>query len=151
MANGYVRIEPDISDMRNLCSETWGLEGSKAKPFTTPGFQVDEKKLALREKEVPLDCQVATRYRSCVMKLSYLALDRADLGEPVKCLARSMAKPTPRKSKGSQEGCTLLVRDRTHWLFICGDKRFRSAFQLTLTAISLDAVRHAGALWEWCR
>ena len=29
------------------------------------------------------------------MRLSYLALDRADLGEPVKCLARSMAKPAP--------------------------------------------------------
>ena len=29
------------------------------------------------------------------MRLSYLALDRADLGEPLKCLARSMAKPTP--------------------------------------------------------
>ena len=28
------------------------------------------------------------------MRLSYLALDRADLGEPVKCLARSMSKPT---------------------------------------------------------
>ena len=29
------------------------------------------------------------------MRLSYFALDRADLGEPAKCLARSMAKPTP--------------------------------------------------------
>ena len=90
----YVRIEPDIRHaelvLRNL-----GLEGSKAEPLTTPGFKVDEKELALREKEVPLDSQCATRYRSCVMRLSYFALDRADLGEPVKCLARSMAKPTP--------------------------------------------------------
>ena len=37
------------------------------------------------------------------------------------------------------------------WLFICGDKRFRNAFQLTLTAISLDVVRHAGALRDWWR
>ena len=29
------------------------------------------------------------------MRLSYLALNRADLGETVKCLGRSMAKPTP--------------------------------------------------------
>ena len=29
------------------------------------------------------------------MRLSYLAMDRGDLGEPVKCLARSTAKPTP--------------------------------------------------------
>ena len=34
------------SDMRNL---------------TTPGFKVDEKELALREKEIPLDSQDATR------------------------------------------------------------------------------------------
>ena len=70
----YVRIEPDIRHaelvLRNL-----GLEGSKAKPLTTPGFKVDEKELALREKEVPLDSQGATRYGSCVMRLSYLALD----------------------------------------------------------------------------
>ena len=71
-----------------------------------------KKELALREREVPLDSQDATRYRSCVVRLSYLALDRADLGEPVKCLARSMAKPNTRKCKGSQEGCTLLLRDQ---------------------------------------
>ena len=80
----YVSIELDIRHaelvLRNL-----GLEGSKAKPLTSPGFKVDEKELALREKEVPLDSQGAARYRSCVMRLSYLALDRADLGEPVKC------------------------------------------------------------------
>ena len=89
----YVSIELDIRHaelvLRNL-----GLEGSMAKPLRTPGFKVDEKELALREKEVPLDSQGATRCRSCVLRLSYLALDRADLGEAVKCLARSMAKPT---------------------------------------------------------
>ena len=56
-----------------------GLEGSKAKPLTTPGFKVDEKDLALGEKEVPLDSGDVARYRSCVMRLSHLALDRADL------------------------------------------------------------------------
>ena len=64
------------------------------KPLKTPGFKVDEEELALRETEVPLEAADATRYRSCVMRLSFLAQDRADLGEPVKCLARSMAKPT---------------------------------------------------------
>ena len=65
------------------------------KPLTTPGFKLDEKELALRETEIPLESADATRYRSCVMRLSYLSQDRADLGEPVKCLARSMAKQTP--------------------------------------------------------
>ena len=90
----YVRIEPDIRHAE-LVPRDLGLEGSKAKPLTTPGFKVAEKELALRDKEVPLDSGDATRYRSCVTRLSYLALDRADLGEPVKCSARSMAKPTP--------------------------------------------------------
>ena len=104
----YVRIEPDIRHaelvLRNL-----GLEGSKAKPLTTPGFKVDEKELALREKEVPLDSQDATRYRSCVMRLSYLALDRSDLGAPVKCLARSMAKPTPGSLKDLKKVARYLL------------------------------------------
>ena len=34
-------------------------------------------------------------YRSCVMRHAYLAQDRSDFIEPVKCLARSMATPTP--------------------------------------------------------
>ena len=54
----YVRIQPDIRHaelvLRNL-----GLEGSKTKPFTTPGFKVVEKELALREKRVPLGSQDA--------------------------------------------------------------------------------------------
>ena len=49
MADGNVRIEPDIRHaelvLRNLV-----LEGSKAKPLTTPGFKMDVKELALREK-----------------------------------------------------------------------------------------------------
>ena len=83
------------SDTQNLCLRDLGLEGSKTKPLTTPGFKIDEKELALRETEVPLEAADATMYRSCVMRLSFLAQDRADMGEPVKCLARSMAKPTP--------------------------------------------------------
>ena len=90
--------------LRNL-----GLEGSKAKP---PGFKADEKELALREKEVPIDSQGAVRYRSCVMRLSYLALDRADLGEPVKCLARSMAKPTPGSLRDLKNVARYLLRTK---------------------------------------
>ena len=135
----YARTEPDLRHaglvLRNL-----GLEGSKAKPLTTPGFKVDEKELALREKEVPLDSGDATRYRSCVMRLSYFALDRADVGEP----ERSMAKPTPGSLRDLKKVARLFI-------FVATNKRFRSASQLTLTAISLDVVRHAGALREWCR
>ena len=90
----YVRLEPDIRHAE-LVLRDLGLEGSKANTIDDARFKVNEKELALRTREVPLDSGDATRYRSCVMRLSYLALDRADLGEPVKCLARSMARPTP--------------------------------------------------------
>ena len=89
----YVRIEPDIRHAE-LVLRDLALEGSKVKPLTTPGFKLDEKEAALRETEVPLEASDVTRYRSCVMRLSCLSQDRA-LGEPVKCLARSLAKPTP--------------------------------------------------------
>ena len=133
MADGMSGLS-QTSDMRNLCSETWA---------TTPGFKVDERELALREKEVPLDSGDAMRYRSCVMRLSYLALDRADLGEPVKCLARSMAKPTP----GSLRDLKKVARYLDLW---------RQTFPKCISTyvdseISLDVVRHAAVLWEWCK
>ena len=34
------------------------------KPLMTPGFKLDEKELALRETEIPLESADATRYRS---------------------------------------------------------------------------------------
>ena len=100
----YVRIEPDIRHAE-LVLRGLGLEGSKAKPLTTPGFKVDEKELALREKEVPLDSGDATRYRSCV---------GADL---VEVFSQVDGKANARKSRGSQEGCTLLVGGPNTWLF----------------------------------
>ena len=63
-----VSVEPDIRHaelvLRNL-----GLEGSKAEPLTPQGFKLDERELALRQTEVPLDSGVATRYWSCVVRL----------------------------------------------------------------------------------
>ena len=45
----YVRIEPDTRHAE-LVLRDLGLEGSKGQPLTSPGFKVDEKELALREK-----------------------------------------------------------------------------------------------------
>ena len=64
--------------------------------MTTPGFKVDEKELASREKEVPLDSGDGYEVQELYHEVVVPCLDRAELGEPVKCLARSMAKPTPR-------------------------------------------------------
>ena len=134
----YVRIEPDIRHAELVFSNL-GLEGSKAKRLTTPRFKVDEKELALREKEVPLDSQRCCEVQELCYEVVVPCLDRADLGEPVKCLVRSMAKPTPGSLRDSRKLHATCWGPKT-WLFICGDKRFRSAFQLTLRAILLDAV-----------
>ena len=107
------RIEPDIG-RAELVRGDLGLEGSKAKPLMTPGFKLDEVEFAWKETEVPLESADATRYRSCVMRLSYLSQDRADFGEPVKCLARVYCKADTRKPQRSQEGYTLLVGYQTH-------------------------------------
>ena len=113
----YVRIGPDIRHAELVLGDL-GLEGSKVKPLTTPGFKLDERDLALREIEVPLEATDATRYRSCVMRLSYLHQDREDLAEPVKCLARAMAKPTP----GSLRDLKKVAR------YLLGNKHIPSLF-----------------------
>ena len=46
------------------------------------------------------------------MRLSYLSQDRADMGEPVKCSARSMAKPTPGNLRNLKKGPRCLLRTK---------------------------------------
>ena len=48
------------------------------------------------------------------MRLSFLAQDRADLGEPVKCFSQVDGEADSRKPSGSQESCTLLIGNQTH-------------------------------------
>ena len=140
-----VRTEPDIRHAE-LVPRDPGLEGSKAKPLTTPGFKLDEKDLALRETEVPLESADATRYTSCVMRLSYTSQDRAALGESVKCSARSMADT--RKPQRSQEGYATCWGPNT-WPFTCFVKLSQAAFRPTLTATSLDVVGPVRAQRAW--
>ena len=47
------------------------------------------------------------------MPLAHRAQDIADLGEPVTCLARSMATPTPGAHTRLEEGRSLLERPKT--------------------------------------
>ena len=89
----YVRIEPDIRHAE-LVLRDLGLAGSKVKPLTPPGFKLDQREVALRELEVPLEATGASMFRCCVMRIAVFSQDQADLGELVKCFARSMAKPT---------------------------------------------------------
>ena len=131
----------EYDPLTELVVRDLGLEGSKTKPLTTPGFKLDEKEIALRETEVPLESADAARYRSCVMRLPYLSQDRADLGEPVKCSARFMAKPT----QGSLRDLNQVAR------YLLGTKHmvlhlFRKTFP---NSASLDVVQPVGAQRDW--
>ena len=47
------------------------------------------------------------------MRLSYLVLDRADLGETVKCVAKLMANPTPGSLRDLKKVARYLLGDQT--------------------------------------
>ena len=102
MVGRYVRIEPEIKHAEFLLRDL-GLEGSKVKPWTTPGFRLDERELAMRETEAPVGrdrCyEVHELFREAVV---FFPQDRADVGEPVKCSAMVYGKAYARKPQTSQ-------------------------------------------------
>ena len=55
---------------------------------------MSDAELERRLSEPQLSKVEASAFRSCVMRAAFLAQDRADIGEAVKGLARSMARPT---------------------------------------------------------
>ena len=93
--------------------------------------------------------QMLRETRVCVMRLSYLSQDRADLGEPVKRPARSMTKADTRKPQRSQEGCTLLDGNQTDGPSLVSSNFPKQAFRPTLTVTSQDVVQPVGAQRAW--
>ena len=71
-----------------LLEET-GLQ--RAKCMTTPAVRPTAQKEVKAEQ---LQSEEATRYRSCLGKLMYLANDHPDVEYAVNCLARRASKPT---------------------------------------------------------
>ena len=55
---------------------------------------MSDAELERRLSEPQLSKIETSAFRSCVMRAAFLAQDRADIGEAVKGLARSMARPT---------------------------------------------------------
>ena len=108
----FVLIEPDAGHFGSVLRDS-GLHGIRTKSLCSPGFKLHDKELTLRSREPPLNRQETTMYRSCVLRLAYLAQDRGDFGEPVKCLARSMATPTPGALRDLKKVARYL-RDRRH-------------------------------------
>ena len=98
-------VEPDFRHIQ-LVLQDLGLDKSNTKSLTTPTIKIDEAEVERRKHEQPLDRQSTTTYRSCVMRLSFVSQDRADLAEPVKTLARQMSKPT----QGSMQDLKRVAR-----------------------------------------
>ena len=91
----WVRIEPDKRHIE-LIVEGVGLNMNSA-GVTTPSIkQTDAQAAALAsalETSADLSPKDASRYRSGVMRASFLAQERADIAEAVKRMAQGMAKP----------------------------------------------------------
>ena len=64
------------------------------RPVTTP--LVRENPNAADEEDVPLSEESATIYRSCTMRIGYIAQDRTDLQRVTRELAKGMSSPTER-------------------------------------------------------
>eukprot|EP00971_Amphidinium_carterae_P228876 4540330-Amphidinium_carterae.1 len=71
-----------------------GLDWIKVKALDCPSVKVGMQEVQRRTEETALEPAECTRYRSGVMGIAYLSLDRPDLAHAVKCLSRHMQKPT---------------------------------------------------------
>ena len=89
---GMVRYEADPRHAEHIVKEL-GLEGCKA--VGTPSEKPKLSEVMMAEEELTLEPAEASRYRSITMRAAYLSLDRADIAEAVKSLARHMQGPTP--------------------------------------------------------
>ena len=90
-STGVLRYEADPRHGEAII-KSMGLDGEKVKGVTTPGEKPKPEE-AFEESPL-LDDEQAKTYRSVVMRAAYLSLDRCDICEAVKTLARYMSSPT---------------------------------------------------------
>ena len=87
-----VQVELDARHVQ-LIRKILGLT-NKSRPTTFPGVKVKDAELERRLSEPALNRADTSAHRSCAMRAAFLAQDRADIGEAIKTLARSMSRPT---------------------------------------------------------
>ena len=88
---GRVEIEPDTRHVETVLRDL-GLQEST--PVSTPAVRKDNA-MVIRSASTspPLDDTKTALYRSVVMRINYLSLDRPDLSQVACSLARAMKKP----------------------------------------------------------
>eukprot|EP00435_Cladocopium_sp_Y103_P058260 s42_g20.t1 len=89
-ATGVLRYEADPRHAEQIV-KALNLEGCK--PVATPAEKQKLSDVLAAEEMSMLEPEQASKYRSLTMRAAYLSMDRADLGESVKTLARYMQKP----------------------------------------------------------
>ena len=90
-ADGVVSYEADARHAEQIVKE---LDLTNAKAVTTPSEKQRQEDVLDAEDLPVLSPEEASKYRSLVMRAAYLSLDRADIAEMVKGLARHMKAPT---------------------------------------------------------
>ena len=107
--NDEMTLEADTKLVENALES---MKLNDAKGVDSPHVRRNEEQTAQIDNSEKLTSVESTLYRSLVMKLAYVAQDRVDIAEAVKCLTRHMKEP---RSAHKQEFMTLgryLVRNR---------------------------------------
>ena len=93
-------LEADTKLVENALES---MKSNGAKGVDSPRVRRNEEQTAQIENSEKLTSVESTLYRSSVMKLAYVAPDRVDIVEAVKCFTRHMKEPrsdTCKNSKG---------------------------------------------------
>ena len=90
-STGTVSYEADPRHAEHLVK---ALKMENAKPVSTPAEKQKLNEVLAAEGMPGLPAEMASQYRSLTMRAAYLSLDRPDLSECVKSLARHMQAPS---------------------------------------------------------
>ena len=85
-----MEIEADQKHVPRLLEDLGLIQGNVVK---TPRVKLSATESNAIENSSILEGEQATLFRSGTMRCAYLAQDRADISEAIKCLARGMSKP----------------------------------------------------------
>ena len=84
-----MEIEADQKHVSSIVGRPWTLQGNVVE---TPRVNLSATESDAIENSSILEGEQATLFRSGTMRCAYLAQDRADISEAIKCLARGMSK-----------------------------------------------------------
>ena len=86
----WMEIEADQKRVPQLLEDLGLTQSSTVK---TPRMKLNANEAETIENNPLLEGEPATTFRSGTMRCAYLAQDRVDISEAIKCLARAMSKP----------------------------------------------------------